>query len=448
VALAAFLLKTGIALFTYGSTDVLIFEADLAKIRQDGGGALYRDGIRTRWCGQAGQRACPPFNHPPFIIRALEGWALLSHVSGLPPRFWLRFTCAVADLGSLALLVRMLRHRRSERQTQVVLLLFAASPISILVSGFHGNTDPILIFFVLLSIHLLESQRPAWLAGVTLGVAANVKILPVLLAPAALLSLPGARRKLEFAAGAAAALLAGSLPFLVVAPQLVTTRVLGYSSQSGAWGLSLLALAAQESPRFAWLYDAYARYGKILSLCLLLGASLWPRPRPGRNALFLHVGFLMFLLVSSAPGFGVQYLAWLVPWVVGLGAGPTAAYYVAGTVFICAYYSAAAGQFPWYLANSLERPPWTGTVLRLGLLCWVVIWASRSPARADCLQVGPTARKRSERHRARPAEPRDHLSSGGGPAGPLPARIGICATWRGSDGVGVSGAGSASLASR
>jgi hypothetical protein len=62
----------------------------------------------------------------------------------------------------------------------------------------------------------------------------------------------------------------------------------------------------------------------------------WPRPRPGPNALLLHAGFLMFLLVSSAPGFGVQYLACLVPWVVALGVKPMATYYVAGTAFLLA----------------------------------------------------------------------------------------------------------------
>lgn len=373
LALAAFLLKIAIALCTYGSTDVLIFEADLAKIRQDGGAALYRDGIRTRWCGETGQRACPPFIHPPFIIHALEAWGALAHISGLPLRFWLRFTCAAADLGSLALLMRMLGTRRRDAQAWMALSLFAVSPIAILVSGFHGNTDPILIFFVLLSICLIESQRPAWLAGVALGMAMNIKILPLLLAPAALLSLPGTRRRIEFCAGGVAVFLAGSLPVLVVAPELVVTRVFGYSSQSGPWGLSLLAVASLQSPPLAWLYDVHARYGKILSLCLVLGASLWPRPRPVRNGLFMRVGFLMFLFLSLTPGFGVQYLAWLVPWVVALGVRPTATYYLAGTVFLFAYYTAAAARFPWYLANSLEHPAWTAPVICLGLICWVVV---------------------------------------------------------------------------
>jgi len=373
VALAAFLLKTAIALTTYGSTDVLIFEADVAKMRRDGGLALYRDGISTEWCGQIEQRACPPFNHPPFMIHVLRGWAFLAHVSGLPFRFWLRFTCAVADLGSLSLLVRLLHRRLSELQTHVALLWFAASPIAILISGFHGNTDPILMFFVLLAIDLVEGQRPPWLAGVALGVATDIKVLPVLLAPAILLSLPGTRRRLEFCLGVGAAFLVGSVPFLLLAPELVVARVFGYSSQFGAWGLSLLALILRENARLSWVGDLYVRHGKILSLCLVLSASLWPRPGSQRNVLFIQAGFLMFLFVSVIPGFGVQYLVWLLPWAVGQGPGPRAAYYIAGTAFLFGYYTTAAGTFPWYLANSLERPGWSGTVLGLGLICWVVV---------------------------------------------------------------------------
>ncbi|HEX9477155.1 MAG TPA: glycosyltransferase 87 family protein [Methylomirabilota bacterium] len=373
VALAAFLLKTAIALTTYGSTDVLIFETDVAKLRRDGGLALYRDGISTEWCGQIEQLACPPFNHPPFMIHVLGGWAFLAHVSGLPFRFWLRFTCAVADLGSLALLVRLLGRRLSGPQARVALLWFAASPIAILISGFHGNTDPILIFFVLLAIELIEGQRAAWLAGVALGVATDIKILPVLLVPAILLSLPGMRRRLEFCVGAGAAFLVGSVPFLLMAPELVVARVFGYTSQFGTWGLSLIALILRENARFSWLGDLYLRHGKILSLCLVLGAALWPRPRSRRNVLFIQAGFLMFLFVSVIPGFGVQYLVWLMPWVGGPGFGPSAAFHIACTAFLFGYYTTAAGTFPWYFANSLERSAWSGTVLGLGLISWIVV---------------------------------------------------------------------------
>jgi hypothetical protein len=374
LASAAFVLKIAIALCTYGSTDALIYEADLMKIRQDGAVALYRDGISTEWCGQAGQRSCPPFIHPPFIVHALEGWGALADISGLPLRFWLRFTCAVADAGSLVLLLRMLARRR-DWQTQIALALFAVSPISILVSGFHANTDPILIFFVLAAIYLIESRRPAWFAGAALGMAMSVKIVPVLLVPAALLALPGTRRRIGLLVGAGAVALAGSLPVLLVAPELVITRVGGYGSQSGPWGLSLLALASLHSPHLAWLHDLHAAYGKILSVGLVLAASWWPRPHFLPHALLLRVGFLMFLFLSLAPGFGVQYLAWLVPWVVALGVWATLIYYLAGGLFLCAYYTPAAGGVPWDLVNTLGRPAWTPTVLGLGLICWVVVCA-------------------------------------------------------------------------
>jgi hypothetical protein len=372
LASAAFVLKIAIALCTFGSTDALIYEADLVKIRQDGAVALYRDGISTEWCGQGGQRSCPPFIHPPFIIHALEGWGALADISGLPLRFWLRFTCAVADAGSLVLLLRMLT-RRGDWQTRIALALFAVSPISILVSGFHANTDPILIFFVLVAIYLIESRRPAWFAGAALGMAMSVKIVPVLLVPAALLALPGTRRRVDLLAGAGAVVLAGSLPLLVAAPELVIARVAGYGSQSGPWGLSLLALASLHTPHLAWLQDLHARYGKILSVGLVLAASWWPRSRSLPHAMLMRTGFLMFLFLSLTPGFGVQYLAWLVPWVVARGVRPTLIYYLVGALFLGAYYTSAAGGVPWDLANTLGRSAWTPIVLGLGLVCWVVI---------------------------------------------------------------------------
>lgn len=372
LASIAFALKVAIALGTYGSTDALIYEADLVKIREDGAVALYRDGVVTEWCGQAGQRPCPPFIHPPFIVHALEGWGALADISGLPLRFWLRFTCAIADAGSLMLLLRMLARSR-DWQTRVALALFAVSPISILVSGFHANTDPIVVFFALAAVYLIESRRSAWLAGAALGVAMSVKLVPILLVPAALIAVRGTRRRIELLAGTGAVVLVGALPMLVAAPKLVITSVMGYGSQSGPWGLSLLALASLHSPYVAGFHDLYTRYGKLASVGLVLVASWWPRPRSLPHLLLLRAGLLMFLFLSLTPGFGVQYLTWLVPWVVARGVGPTLIYYLAGGVFLCAYYTHAAGGIPWDLANTLARPVWSPTVLGLGLICWVVV---------------------------------------------------------------------------
>jgi uncharacterized membrane protein len=78
-----------------------------------------------------------------------------------------------------------------------MLLLFAICPTSILISGFHGNTDPVMIFFVLLSIYFIERLSAAWLAGLAFGMALNIKIVPIILIPAIFFYL-GRKRVMRF----------------------------------------------------------------------------------------------------------------------------------------------------------------------------------------------------------------------------------------------------------
>jgi hypothetical protein len=149
VALAA---KIVLALNTYGTNDVRAWEGFLAKIRASSGLALYHD--------------VEAFNHPPSMIYLLRLWGWAADQTGWPFGFWLRLTSSLADVGSLALVWRILA-RSPELQLRLSgLLLVALSPVAIMVSGFHGNTDTIMIFFVLLSIDLVDSGQPTWVAGV------------------------------------------------------------------------------------------------------------------------------------------------------------------------------------------------------------------------------------------------------------------------------------------
>jgi len=92
--------------------------------------------------------------------------------------------------------------------------------------------------------------------------------------------------------------------------------------------------------------------------------------------LFLQCGLVAFLFMSLTPGFSVQYLAWLVPWVVALGAGATLVYYLTSGVFLFVVYTFWSHGFPWYFANAWSvDAPWPGWMLYLELLCWVsVVW--------------------------------------------------------------------------
>ena len=127
--------KIAIDINTYGSIDALTWEANLQALRYGGAAALYRNGVTVP---AAGGHYLQVFNHPPFLFHLLSWWGALADVSGLPLRFWLRLSCAAADLGSLFLLAGILR-RRSIPFDPAGLLLVAVSPVSLMVSGFHGK---------------------------------------------------------------------------------------------------------------------------------------------------------------------------------------------------------------------------------------------------------------------------------------------------------------------
>ncbi|HEX9919787.1 MAG TPA: hypothetical protein VGA87_11500, partial [Pyrinomonadaceae bacterium] len=159
-ALVATGVKIFLALYSGGTLDIFAFREFLTNIRETGGiGAYYRIG-----------RAGNPFNHPPFMIHAIRWMGFLADATHLPFGFWLRFPSILADLGNLFLVWKICeRTMPAHRLLPHALLLLAVYPGSIWIAGFHGNTDPLMIFFVILSIYLLTLKRAAWLAGAAFG---------------------------------------------------------------------------------------------------------------------------------------------------------------------------------------------------------------------------------------------------------------------------------------
>src|SRR5437016_203945 len=102
-AAAAFCLKVILALFTAGTNDTLTWEQDLLKLRATGFAQLYREGVQySSAAGNPYPRQ--DFIHPAAMVHGLRGLGMLQDVSGLPLRFWLRFTCALADIGTLVVI--------------------------------------------------------------------------------------------------------------------------------------------------------------------------------------------------------------------------------------------------------------------------------------------------------------------------------------------------------
>ena len=279
-----------------GSNDMVTWTEFASFIRQHGIWQAYR--------------SIPEFNHPPLmglLSAALLQLSLWSHIAfrvlwKLPP--------LVADLCALRLLWGYFMPR-GKLWAAAAIALFSCNPISISVTAFHGNTDSLCAVLALYAA-LLHGRGKPLLAGLALAAAINVKLIPVILAPGFLFLCSNRRAALRFLVGFSLGCVPLAVACLVV-PHEFYVNALRYNSELERWGLEAWGLEAEsEYPRlFQLLTVKYRRIGGnvILVVATVLAAlgrsARWDMVRVGAVVL----AAFLFL----APGFGVQYLVWLVP---------------------------------------------------------------------------------------------------------------------------------------
>ena len=203
VAAGAFLIKILIALETYGTNDAYVYE---------------QFSFWTRYVGVLLYTFDPSFNHPPSMIHILHGISWMAKATGLPFPFWLRVPGILADAGNVFLVWKLMGDRVRERSTFWALLLLASAPTLILICGFHGNTDSVVMFFLMLSVYCIERERSAWAAGAAYGAALCFKVVPAIVFPVLFLNLARRprpwRERVKFCVAASLVLLAAWSPFV------------------------------------------------------------------------------------------------------------------------------------------------------------------------------------------------------------------------------------------
>jgi Gpi18-like mannosyltransferase len=197
ILLGGIFVRLLIVLVSRGTNDIVSWEAFGTQIAEHGLTWMYGN--------------VPLWNHPPLMGYMAEGLGALAPVLGwaFPPTF--KLVPIAADGLSAVLIFRVWLTRSGDYRTaRRALLLFVFSLNAILVSGYHGNTDPLAGALVLAACLAVERGRH-FVGGALLAAAVNVKLIPLLLVP--LLAARSAPRDVgRFAAGAAL----GMLPFLPV----------------------------------------------------------------------------------------------------------------------------------------------------------------------------------------------------------------------------------------
>lgn len=312
-AAGVFVLKLWMAFKTAGAPDITVWKDFLVHVKECGV-CVYETGGLMQYPG--GNRL-NPFNHPPFIIHFLRIVDFVSMITGLQFETAFRLITSLVDAGSAVVLYKLLQRDKLLRPASFLLYLLA--PATIIISGYHGNTDTVMLFFVLLTALLIDRPRAA---GVAFGMALSIKIVPIIFAPVLLLYITRNRR--WFIATAVATFLLASVPFLFESPIVVAREVLGYRGFSGRWGWTL-ALFAFTGPG-----DVFRLITRIAAY-VLLGVIAYFAVRMNRGTkppLSFQLGFTAFLFLAFTPAWGTNYMPWLDPFAVVLGFGPALLYYL------------------------------------------------------------------------------------------------------------------------
>ena len=329
------------------------------------------------------------FNHTPVTG---EFFGLLYHVAAwiTPPAahavpgsfpFLLRLPSIIADIFALLVLWRL--HQRTGKPPIWSLVLFALSPVAFMVSGFHGNVDPIMVCLLLVATYFCVEEN-VFLSAMFLALACAIKIIPLFLVPAFFffwLS-RGTRPALRFAAIFGCSCLAVWSEALIGSPFYFFRSVLGYSSYAGGWGITYWCIFFLDALHFDVTPQSLDRLLPLLTALKFIVVALafalgWLRRKESGSGFLGTIALCWISFAIFAPGFIPYYLVWTAPFVLLYSPGWYAVLTAASSTYLFAYYNIMShGTIPWNASDPSVPPAWNdwGTIPWLVMIA-IAIWA-------------------------------------------------------------------------
>jgi hypothetical protein len=258
---------------------------------------------------------------PLFIY--LEAFSIWISSFNIPYVIVIKLICLIFEVGIIYLLYLL-----NPKNTNTS-LLYAVNPISVLISSFQGQFDALPIFFLLLAYYFLQKDKeiPAFSIA---SVAIALKTWPILF----ILPLISHAKQKRYAV------------FLITTPILsallyhflfhesfrdIIKTVYTYRGITGNYGIGYLL---SHSPASSLL----KQQGTLISNLLLLLLGLWiylkKSALPLKDCLYL---LLIFFVITL--GFGIQWLAWIVPFLLLYKVRYTILFFLVSTIYIVSTYS-------------------------------------------------------------------------------------------------------------
>jgi len=303
LGVAGYLVRIIIWSLSFGSNDIRIWHNFASLIQEYGVYNLYNLDLT------------PIFNHPPLM--GLYSTLCLSVADNLGVSFSyiFRLIPLLSDMGTGGLIYHYLhKSRKNSHIAAWGFLIYSWSIPPALISSFHGNTDALCTFFLVSSIVAWEIYRKfTWMLLLLLA-SINIKIIPLILFPAAALN---CKSKQNFLLGGLIILigLASFIIGFIISPSALFKNIFMYSSAPQPWGINFLFLMTGQYNDNGDIFQAFRNYAAILIvLAIIVAASFLQLIRKSTYLESVLASFLLFFIL--APGFAVQYFIYLSPLVL------------------------------------------------------------------------------------------------------------------------------------
>ena len=262
------------------------------------------------------------------------------YLEAIFPPIYLKFINIIFDLAILYLVY--LKSKRSFRTA----LLYAANPVTILISTLHGQFDVIPLFFLILSLNLLAKNKEVF-AILAFSFSILIKTWPLIFVFIFLRSL---RNKQLIPLILVFPLLGIAIYsyFFKVSPLNIVKTISEYQGLQGIWGFGYIFKKKIFIYLFIFILLAYS--------CFLKGKSLIQK----------SYQFLIFFFFSTL-GFSVQYLSWIIPFLILEKKSKSIWLLIPMSTYIISIYS-----FWVFFPNSVIVPLWFISIQNLlGIALWI-----------------------------------------------------------------------------
>jgi hypothetical protein len=231
---------------------------------------------------------------------------------------------------------------------------------------------------LVLAVALFFSDRPV-LSGIALAVAAGIKIPPFLLVPLFFIYTP---RRFAFLTAFAVTAAILFLPPIVIGGPIVVRVVFGYAGGLPyEWGVPGVVFAVAHYIRsfqvtgqaIMMVYSTYGRYFVFAGIAAVIAFAVKHREQE-KIRLPQSIEIMFLTVLALAPGFGVQYVQWLIAFLpFAFSWRGAIAMNVVISTFLFITYTVWSGGWPWWFADITRAGPHRYIAALAGCSMWVIV---------------------------------------------------------------------------